>query len=123
MAEDFIVLTLAIGLGWLFLKVVRFTISTWGMLRRTEELKTYHTLNKSIHFVRIERSGESEYWYDESTKKFLGQGKNLEKIASQLKVKFPTNIFIIKEYDGGVAAKTDWKLIPSEQFNEIQFEF
>ena len=72
-----------------------------------------------IHQVKVEKNGNIEYWYDEDDNTFLGQGATVEEIITHIKVRFPTHIFLVEER-GGVSPQTNWKLIPHEEFKNIQ---
>ena len=52
---------------------------------------------KMIHFVREERHGEINYWFDEQTDEFLAQGTSTEQIIAQARARFPTHVFIIDD--------------------------
>jgi hypothetical protein len=111
---DIILLSIVI---WIVSQILLGVSDAFQIIKLTERVKLLKHLNNIIHQVKIETIGDIEYWYDKDTNNFLGQGKTLEEIISILKARFPDHLFLI-EGKGGIAAKTDWKLMDPEEFQK-----
>ena len=90
-------------------------------IRSEQESELMKQVNAMVHQVIIEQHGEVEYWFDEDTDSFLGQGRTKDEVIDAIKVRFPTHIFLLKDI-GGLAAQTEWKIMPPERFGKIQFD-
>lgn len=83
---------------------------------RTE---TINYLNRIIHKVLIEKHHGLEYWFDADNNMFLAQGKTFEEVTSILKSRFPDHVFLFDT--GGISEKTNWKLIPFDNYDSGSF--
>lgn len=72
------------------------------------EQKLYKKINDIIHRVRVEKQGNTYYWYDMDTEKFLAQGSSDEEIVANLKSRYPTHMFFLPT-NHLICAKTDWQ--------------
>jgi hypothetical protein len=108
-------------IAWVIIQVGRGVIDSMEISVMTKKLRVLKHLDDIIHQVKIEKLGDVEYWYDEHDYEFLGQGKTFEEVVDHIKGRFPSHIFVIPE-KGGVAAKTNWQLMPHEDFKKIKFE-
>lgn len=77
-------------------------------------------LTDIIHQVNIETHYNTEYWFDEHNGQFLGQGATFNDVIDVLKTRFPNHIFLFKDV-GGLCARTDWQILPFEEFKKIDF--
>jgi len=100
----------------IFAVMLAVNIATFIFLvikHRNAENKSSHNepnqIIKQGHIVNQESYNGIFYWYDENTKEFLVQGKNLEEIVAGLKVRFPDRVFILPT--GHTIFGPDWKLI------------
>lgn len=75
------------------LQVVKVIISY--VAYKDVEVAVKEHLNKIIHEVKVEKHQGIEYWFDNETDQFLGQGKTVEEIANSLKSRFPDHIFVL----------------------------
>lgn len=105
--------------GWLLMQVILGVTDAMQIVKLKEQVEVLKHINGLIHQVKIEKIGETEYWFDEDDGEFLGQGKTIDEVISHVKSRFPDHIFLIKDL-GGVAKQTDWKLIPPDEFNKVQ---
>jgi hypothetical protein len=96
-------------------------VNGYNALRKEQLNELMKSVNSMVHQVKIEQHGEIEYWYDEDTDSFLGQGRTKEEIIDKIKDLFPTHIFLLKDI-GGIAAQTEWKIMAPEPFGKIQFD-
>jgi hypothetical protein len=72
---------------------------------------------KMVHFVREERHGQMNYWYDEQTDEFLAQGTDFDEIIAQARARFPTHVFIIDDCKHTVSGP-DWKITPVDELSK-----
>lgn len=100
-------------LGWMVFK-------SYNTLKLEKRNRVAHYLNEIIHQVNVETHYNIEYWFDTHTNKFLAQGKSMEEVVDVLKVRFPNHIFILEE-QGGICAKTNWRLVPFETLKSMNF--
>jgi len=101
-------------IGFIFSALASRAISM--QKEQTQKIKDY--LNEIIHQVKVEKYQNIEYWYDQDTDYFLGQGSTFDDIVNVLKIRFPDHLFILEDR-GGVAAQTGWKLVEFEQFTKL----
>lgn len=71
-------------------------------------LKLHRRLNDIIHRVRVEKDGDTYYWYDIDDHEFLAQGASDEEIITRLKARFPDHMFFLPT-NHVISAKTDWQ--------------
>jgi hypothetical protein len=71
---------------------------------------------KMVHFVREERHGEINYWYDEQTDEFLVQGASTDQLVEQARARFPTHVFIIDDCTHTISGP-DWKITPVNELS------
>jgi hypothetical protein len=96
---------------WMF--VIYGACQLIGLLVRLSSLEKVHSqlrehLDKIIHNVNIEKVNNVEYWYDADNQEFLGQGTTVDEVISNLKIRFPEHIFVIK--DQGILCSPEWKI-------------
>ena len=86
------------------------------MERRQDELdEQIEQLSKLVHRVQVEKHGESYYWFDADSDKFLGQGKTIEEAVVQIKNRFPGHIFLVGTKDNTYRLSgPDWTLKPMD---------
>ena len=82
-------------------------------------VETINYLNRIIHQVLIEKHHGLEYWFDADDNTFLAQGKTFEEVTSILKSRFPDHVFLFDT--GGISEKTNWKLIPFDNYDSSSF--
>lgn len=104
---------------WIVAQVALGVIDGLNIIKLSERLNILKKLNNLIHQVKIEKHSGMEYWYDQDDHTFLGQGRTLEEVVEVLKTRFPDHIFLIKD-KGGIAAKTDWKLVSADEVKKIE---
>lgn len=101
--------------------VARYFIVSVKQQRQHRQQELIKQLNEIIHQVHVERHYGVEYWFDQHSNKFLGQGSNFEEISKVLKSRFPDHLFLL-ENQGGISAKTGWQLVPFEEFKTLNFK-
>ncbi len=104
---------------WIVSQVLLGVMDAFAIVKLQDRVDILKRLRDIIHQVKIEKRGEIEYWYDEHSEQFLGQGKNLDDVVSVLKARFPDHVFLIEDR-GGIAEQTGWKLISPEEFKKIE---
>lgn len=104
---------------WITSQIILGVMDAFAIVKLQERVDVLKRLKDIIHQVKIEKRGDIEYWYDEHSEQFLGQGKTLEEVVSVLKSRFPDHVFLIEE-QGGIAEETGWKLMSPEEFKKIE---
>ena len=104
---------------WILSQIVLGVLDGIQIVTLTERIKHLNHLSDIIHQVKVEKIGEVEYWFDSDSEQFLAQGYTVDEIIDVVKSRFPEHIFLIKG-QGGVAAQTDWKFLPTEEFQKVQ---
>lgn len=75
--------------------------------------------NKIIHPVSIEKYDDTEYWFDDSTKQFLAQGRNSDEILEVLKSRYSGHVFLFD--GGGLSENTNWQFVQFDGHNTGTF--
>lgn len=101
--------------------VARYFISAILQQRQERQQAVIKYLNEIIHQVNVEHHYGVEYWFDQHSNKFLGQGSNFDEIIKVLKTRFPDHLFLL-ENQGGISAKTGWQLVPFDEFKTLNFK-
>jgi len=104
---------------WIVSQVLLGVMDAFAIVKLQDRVDVLKRLKEIIHQVKIEKRGDIEYWYDEHSQQFLGQGKTLEEVVSVLKARFPDHVFLLEE-QGGIAQETGWKLMTPEEFKKIE---
>lgn len=105
---------------WIVGQIVLGFMSVFHESKKRDINSLTEKLSSMIHMVKVEKHGEIDYWFDDDSGQFLGQGVNFEEIVDHIKSRFPEHIFLIKG-KGGIAAQTDWKLVSVDEFRKITF--
>jgi hypothetical protein len=105
-------------LAWIASQIILGIMDAYHAIKVADRMEFLKKLNDSIHQVKVEKHGNMEYWFDQHSDEFLGQGKTLEEIAKVLKSRFPTHLFLL-DGRGGIAEQTNWKLMNPEEFNKL----
>lgn len=116
---DLTTLVIICVLVWVVAQIVLGVIDGVHVVKLTQRLDLLKRLSDTIHQVKIEEHNGVEYWYDQDSHAFLGQGVTLEEVVDVLKSRFPDHVFLIKDR-GGLAAKTGWKLMSPEEVKKIE---
>lgn len=114
--EQIIVLAIVV---WIVSQIALGVMDAFAIVKLQERVDVLKKLQEIIHQVKVEQRNGIEYWYDADNDNFLGQGTTKEEVIAVLKSRFPEHIFLLENV-GGVAAQTDWKLMSSEEFKQIQ---
>ena len=75
-----------------------------GLLSKRAEVKLEEKtemiakLNNLVHRVRVERHGDTHYWFDDDNGDFLGQGKTSDEVIEHIRSRFPTHLFFLPSY-------------------------
>jgi len=88
-----------------------------ALLQKREQVVRY--LNEIIHTVEVEKINGIEYWYDFDNHKFLGQGGTFDEVLKVVKSRFPDHIFLFKDHNGGLCAKTNWQIVPFDELKKL----
>lgn len=102
---------------WIVSQVLLGIMDAFAIVKLTERVKLLKHLKDVIHQVKVENVNGVEYWYDEGSHTFLGQGRSVDEVIAVLKARFPDHVFLL-EGRGGVAAQTDWKLMDPDEFRQ-----
>lgn len=78
-------------------------------LRKENHIKK---LDQIIRYVKTERHGDIDYWFDGENNQFIAQGRTREEIVLVLKSRFPEYIFLLENE----------KIIAGPEFNEISLD-
>lgn len=103
----------------IFAFFINTVISELVRIKKKKRADAIEYFNSIIHPVSIETHHDIEYWFDDSTKKFLAQGKNLDEILEVLKSRFPGHVFLFDQ--GGFSENTDWKFVRFDGHNTGTF--
>lgn len=104
---------------WILSQVLLGIVDGWRLVELRERVTALKHLHDLIHQVKIEKHNDVEYWFDQDSEQFLGQGKTMEEVIGNLKARFPDHIFLLQGV-GGVAKQTDWKLLDIEEFQKVK---
>ena len=91
--------------AWFIIQIFNGIVSALAIKEVHEKLKDH--LDKIIHDVKVEKHHDTEYWFDNDTDEFLGQGQTIEEITDHVKSRFPNHIFVLPPK--GVLCAPDWK--------------
>jgi len=104
---------------WILSQVLLGIVDGWRLVELRERVTVLKRLHNLIHQVKIEKHNDVEYWFDQDSEEFLGQGKTMEEVIVHLKARFPDHIFLLQGI-GGIAKQTDWKLLDVEEFKKVK---
>ena len=62
------------------------------------EEATSTLIAKKIHILKVEKHGDTFYWFDSETDQFIAQGKDIQDFAATLKQVHPTKVFLFNDY-------------------------
>lgn len=100
--------------------IVKYIVGSIKQQKKKKQQALIKYLNEIIHQVQVEQHHGVEYWFDQHNNIFLGQGKNFNEIVKVIKSRFPDHLFLL-ENQGGISAKTGWKLVSFEEFTALNF--
>ena len=67
-------------------------------LKLEEKNEMLAKINSLVHRVRVERHGDTYYWFDDDSDDFLGQGKTSDEVIEHIRSRFPTHLFFLPSY-------------------------
>lgn len=73
-------------------------LSKRAEVKLEEKTEMIAKLNNLVHRVRVERHGDTHYWFDDDNGDFLGQGKTSEEVIDHVRSRFPTHLFFLPSH-------------------------
>lgn len=94
--------------------IARLVVAAMDAFKETyakERDELLKKVNDITHRVKIETHHGIQYWFDEDSDLFLGQGQTLPEIINHVKSRFPTHMFFLNQEDKllMLASKTEWQ--------------
>lgn len=103
---------------WVVGQIVLGILDAKRKLNEKERTDLLAKIDSMIHMVKVEKHGEVDYWFDADNGQFLGQGATFDEAVDHIKARFPEHVFLFGK-EGGLAAETDWKLLPPDQMKKL----
>jgi hypothetical protein len=115
---DLIDIIIFAGIVYFICRLGNGILQALDLVHMSERVELLKKLDDIVHQVKIEKTGDIEYWYDFHDDEFLGQGRTMEEVIQVLKARFPDHLFLLKD-QGGISAKTNWQLMSPEEFRHV----
>lgn len=114
---DLIDILLFCGIAFFIARIGITILNALEIQALSDRVDLLKELDDLIHQVKVEKQGNTEYWFDAHDDEFLAQGKTEDEIIAVLKSRFPRHVFLNEGL--ALSAKTNWELTPIEQFRSI----
>lgn len=103
---------------WIVGQVVLGILDARKKFTEQERNELMTKLDSMIHMVNVEKHGDVDYWFDNDSGQFLGQGATFNEVVDHIKSRFPEHVFLFGK-EGGLAAETGWKLLPPSELKKL----
>lgn len=103
---------------WIVGQVVLGILDARKKFTEQERNELITKLDSMIHMVNVEKHGDVDYWFDNDSGQFLGQGATFNEVVDHIKSRFPEHVFLFGK-EGGLAAETGWKLLPPSELKKL----